>query len=324
MLSLPTFVLITPARNEAQFIELTLKSVVAQTVRPVKWIIVSDGSTDGTDDIVNKYAAEHPWIELVRMPERRERHFAGKVHAFNAGYARVRDLQCEMVGSLDGDISFDEDYFSFLLQMLAEDRELGLVGTPFKGSSSPTYDYRFVSIAHVSGACQLFRRECFEEIGGYVPVKGGGVDHIAAIAARMKGWKTRTFTEKVCLHHRGIGTAERGTLMARFRTGVQDYALGGHPLWELFRTVYQMTKRPFVAGGLVLGAGYVWAMVRREEKPISRQMVAFRRREQMRRLRQVLTVNSVSLYSHFAPHSCSIRTSRSWAIRVPPDNGRPS
>ena len=303
MLSLPTFVLITPARNEAQFIELTLKSVVAQTVRPAKWIIVSDGSTDGTDDIVNKYAAEHPWIELVRMPERRERHFAGKVHAFNAGYARVRDLQCEMVGSLDGDISFDEDYFSFLLQMLAEDPELGLVGTPFKGSSSPTYDYRFVSIEHVSGACQLFRRECFEEIGGYVPVKGGGVDHIAVIAARMKGWKTRTFTEKVCLHHRGIGTAERGTLMARFRTGAQDYALGGHPIWELFRTVYQMTKRPFAAGGLVLGAGYVWAMVRREEKPISREMVAFRRREQMRRLRQFLTGNSVSPQSHFAPYS---------------------
>lgn len=303
MLSLPTFVLITPARNEAQFIELTLKSVVAQTVRPAKWIIVSDGSTDGTDDIVNKYAAEHPWIELVRMPERRERHFAGKVHAFNAGYARVRDLQCEMVGSLDGDISFDEDYFSFLLQMLAEDRELGLVGTPFKGSSSPTYDYRFVSIEHVSGACQLFRRECFEEIGGYVPVKGGGVDHIAVIAARMKGWKTRTFTEKVCLHHRGIGTAERGTLMARFRTGAQDYALGGHPIWELFRTVYQMTKRPFAVGGLVLGAGYVWAMIRREEKPISREMVAFRRREQMRRLRQFLTGNSVSPQSHFAPYS---------------------
>lgn len=303
MLSLPTFVLITPARNEAQFIELTLKSVVAQTVRPAKWIIVSDGSTDGTDDIVNKYAAEHPWIELVRMPERRERHFAGKVHAFNAGYARVRDLQCEMVGSLDGDISFDEDYFSFLLQMLAEDRELGLVGTPFKGSSSPTYDYRFVSIEHVSGACQLFRRECFEEIGGYVPVKGGGVDHIAVIAARMKGWKTRTFTEKVCLHHRGIGTAERGTLMVRFRTGAQDYALGGHPIWELFRTVYQMTKRPFAVGGLVLGAGYVWAMIRREEKPISREMVAFRRREQMRRLRQFLTGNSVSPQSHFAPYS---------------------
>ncbi len=300
---LPSYVLVTPARNEAQFIELTIKSVVAQTIRPLKWAIVSDGSTDGTDDIVNKYAAEHPWIELVRMPERRERNFAAKVHAFNAGRARMKDLEYEMIGSLDGDISVDEDYFSFLLQMLAEDPELGLVGTPFKGSSSPTYDYRFVSIEHVSGACQLFRRECFEEIGGYVPVKGGGVDHIAVIAARMKGWKTRTFTEKVCLHHRGIGTAERGTLMARFRTGVQDYALGGHPIWELFRTVYQMTKTPIVAGGLVLAAGYVCAMVRHREKPISREMVAFRRREQMQRLRQFLAGNSASPQSHFAPYS---------------------
>ena len=112
MLKLPTYVLITPARNEAQFIELTIKSVVSQTVRPLKWVIVSDGSTDGTDDIVSKYAAEHPWIELVRMPERSERHFAGKVHAFNAGYARVKHLKYEVIGSLDGDISFDERFFS--------------------------------------------------------------------------------------------------------------------------------------------------------------------------------------------------------------------
>jgi GT2 family glycosyltransferase len=284
-----TYVLITPARNEAKFIELTIKSVVGQTFRPAKWIIVSDGSTDGTDDIVSKYADEHRWIELVRMPERSERHFAGKVHAFNAGYAMVKDLKYDMIGSLDGDISVDEDHFSFLLSKLAEDPKLGLVGTPFKGRS--TYDYRFVSIEHVSGACQLFRRECFEEIGGYVPVKQGGVDHIAVITARMKGWKTRTFTDKVCLHHREIGSAEHSALVARFRCGALDYALGGHPVWELFRTVYQMTKRPFVVGGLMLLAGYVWAIVRRVERPVSRELVEFRRREQMRRLRKFLTDN---------------------------------
>jgi glycosyltransferase involved in cell wall biosynthesis len=303
MLTLPTFVLITPARNEAQFIELTLKSVMAQTVRPLKWVVVSDGSTDGTDDIVNKYVAGHPWIKLVRMPERRERHFAGKVHAFNAGSLEVKDLKYDVIGSLDGDISFEEDYFSFLLRKLAEDPRLGLVGTPFKDSSTPTYDYRFVSIEHVSGACQLFRRECFEQIGGYVPVKGGGVDHIAVITARMKGWKPRTFTGKVCLHHRAIGTAERGRLMARFRAGAQDYALGGHPIWELFRTVYQMTKKPFVVGGLVLATGYAWAMVRRAERPVSQQLVTFRRREQMRRLRKFLTGKSSSPQSHLAASS---------------------
>jgi poly-beta-1,6-N-acetyl-D-glucosamine synthase len=288
MLNLPSYVLITPARNEAQFIELTITSVVAQTVRPAKWVIVSDGSTDGMDAIVSKYAAENPWIELVQMPKRDERHFAGKVHAFNAGYARIKDVKYQMIGSLDGDISFEKDYFSFLLGKFAEDPKLGLVGTPFKDESSGIYDYRFVSIEHVSGACQLFRRECFEDIGGYVPVKGGGVDHIAVITSRMKGWKTRTFTEKVCLHHRKMGSAQRGALMARYKVGALDYALGSHPIWECFRTIYQMTKRPFVLGGLMLGAGYFGALVRHEERPVSDELVAFRRREQMERLSKFL------------------------------------
>lgn len=286
MLKLLNYVLITPARNEAQFIELTIQSVVKQTVPPIKWVIVSDGSTDGTDEIVRKYANEHPWIELVRMPLRRERHFAGKVHAFNAGYARVQDLDYEVLGSLDADVSFDQDYFSYLLPKLAEDRTLGLVGTPFKEGTNPTYDYRFVSIEHVSGACQLFRRECFEQIGGYVPVKGGCIDHIAVISARMKGWKTRTFTEKVCLHHRQMGTAQNSVLMARFRNGRKDYVIGNHPMWELCRAAYQMTKKPMVLGGLMLVSGYVWALIRRVERPVSPELVAFYRREQMQRLRR--------------------------------------
>jgi biofilm PGA synthesis N-glycosyltransferase PgaC len=287
MTTLPTYVLITPARNEAEFIELTLKSVVSQTVKPLKWVIVSDGSTDGTDEIVGRYAVSHPWIELVRMPERRERHFAGKVHAFNAGFAQVKDLDWDAVGSLDADISFDEEFFSFLLGKLAENSELGLVGAPFKDSSM--YDYRFVSIEHVSGACQLFRRACFTEIGGYVPVKSGGIDHVAVITARMKGWKTRTFTEKICLHHRKIGTAERGALAAKYRVGALDYALGGHPMWEVFRTVYQMSKKPYIIGGLMLLAGYVISSIRRAERPVSKELIEFRRREQMVRLRKFLT-----------------------------------
>jgi len=289
MMKLPSYVLITPARNEAAFIERTLQSVVAQTVPPAKWVIVSDGSTDGTDEIVKRYAAKFSWIELLRMPERKERHFAGKVLAFNAGNARVQDVPYEAIVSLDGDISFDEGYFEFLLGKLAGDRQLGLVGTPFQDSQHRTYDYRFVSIEHVSGACQVFRRECFEEIGGYVPVKGGGIDHIAVITARMKGWKTRTFPEKTCTHHRAMGTAQRGRVMARFRFGMQDYALGGHPLWEVFRTFYQMTSPPWILGGLMVGCGYFWAMIRREPRPVSAELVAFRRREQMQRLKRFLT-----------------------------------
>ena len=283
---LSPYVVITPARNEAQFIELTIQSMLKQTVLPLKWVIVSDGSTDGTDEIVKKYTGEHPWIELVRMPERQERSFAGKVHAFNAGLSRVRDMPYAAISSMDADITFDEGYFAFLLGQLAGDSGLGLVGTPFRDVLTGSYDYRFVSIEHVSGACQLFRRECFDEIGGYTPIKGGGIDHIAVISARMKGWKTRTFAEKVCIHHRHMGTAQHGVWKARFNNGIKDYVLGGHPLWELCRTAYQLTRQPVITGGLALLSGYAWALLKGAERPIPREMVAFRRREEMGRLRK--------------------------------------
>lgn len=284
---LPAYALITPARNEEQFIELTIKSVVTQTVRPLKWVIVSDGSTDRTDEIVKRYVAEHPWIELLRMPERCERHFAGKAHSFNAGYAAVRDLPYEVIGSLDGDLSFDETYFAFLLQRLAENPALGLVGTPFQERSGEMYDYRFSSVANVSGACQLFRRACFEAIGGYVPLTEGGIDHVAQVTARMKGWKTRTFTEKVTHHHRKMGTGRNRRWKVPFKQGIKDYVLGNHPVWELFRTMYQMAHRPLVIGGFLLGAGYCWALLRGYEAPLSRETREFIRLEQLGRLRSL-------------------------------------
>jgi glycosyltransferase involved in cell wall biosynthesis len=280
-----SYVLITPARNEAEFIELTIRSVIAQTVRPLKWVIVSDGSTDGTDDIVRKHQADHSWIELVRMGERVDRHFAGKVHAFNAGYRVIQDLNYDAIGNVDADTSYDSEYFAFLLGKLSADPGLGVVGTAFRDASQFTYDYRFVNIEHVSGPCQLFRRGCFEDIGGYVPIRGGGIDHIAVVTARMKGWRTKTFAEKVYTQHRDMGVSQNGTLMSRFKYGGKDYALGNHPLWELARTAYQMTQRPLVLGGLMIGAGYVWSLTRRAERPVTPDFVAFQRREQMSRLR---------------------------------------
>ncbi len=278
------YVLITPARNEAEFIGETIKCMVKQTVLPVKWVIVSDGSTDGTDDIVKKYVSEQRWIELIRMPEREERHFAGKVDAFNAGYAKVKNLNYDVIGSLDADITFEEDYMSFLLGRFAENPELGVAGTPFVEGSFQ-YNYAYVNIEHVSGACQLFRRTCFEEVGGYIPIRGGGIDWVAVTTARMKGWETRTFVEKKCFHHRKIGTGKSGLLVSRLRVGQQDYYLGGHPLWEIFRSLYQMRFRPYIMGGLLVLTGYVWAFFKGVDRPIPEELVSFRRREQMQRLR---------------------------------------
>jgi poly-beta-1,6-N-acetyl-D-glucosamine synthase len=286
---LPSYVLVTPARNEAHFIESTIQSVVAQTVRPLKWVIVSDGSTDGTDEIVSSYAAIQPWIELLRMPERKERHFAGKAYAFKAGKAQVDSLQYDVIASLDADITFDPGYFEYLLGKLSADPLLGVVGTPYVEKTGESFDYKFTNIDHVSGACQVFRHECYDAIGGYVPVKVGTIDCIAVITARMKGWKTRTFTDKVSHHHRKTGTAQRGPLKANYYTGVMDYAMGNHPLWQLFRVVYQMSLKPYIIRGLALGAGFLVASLRHGERPVSDEFVAFHRREQMERLKSKIS-----------------------------------
>lgn len=282
------YVLITPARNEEAYIERTIKSVVAQTVLPTKWIIVSDGSTDRTDDIVKKYLEENAWIELLRMPEQRDRQFAAKVNCFNAGYSKLKNLQYDVIGNLDADISFDEGYIEFLLEKFRQISELGVAGTPFVEDGYSSVDDSFEGETHVAGGCQLFRRECYEDIGGYVPHKSGGIDWIAVTTARMKGWKTCSFRGKTFHHHRRLGTAESHSLGSFFRYGMKDYYLGGHPLWELFRFMYQMTRKPLIIGGVALISGYSLALLRRMARPVSPDLIKFHRQEQMKKLKTIL------------------------------------
>ena len=287
--TLPAYVLITPSRNEEAFIEKTIESVTHQTVLPARWVIVNDGSTDSTGAIAERYAAEHDWIEVVNRPVRKERNFAAKVHAFNAGLERLKDINYEIIGNLDSDVVLDPDHFEFLLTKFKQDPRLGVAGTAFReegGYSSATDS--FEGQTYVSGQCQMFRRECFEEIGGYFANKAGGIDWIAVTTARMKGWKTRSFKEKLFFHHRPLGTAGRSVLAASFSYGQKDYFLGGHPLWELFRVSYRMTKRPYIADGVALGLGYGLAALRRLERPVSKELMAFHRREQMRKLKAIL------------------------------------
>ena len=250
---------------------------------------MNDGSTDATGSVVEKSAAHQNWIELVNRPVRRERNFAAKVHAFNAGLAKLEDVPYEIIGNLDADVALDEDHFEFLLDKFRENSRLGVAGTIFKeegGYSSETDSFEGQN--HVSGQCQLFRRECFGEIGGYFANKAGGIDWIAVTTARMMGWKTRSFREKSFFHHRHLGTAERSVLASTFSYGQKDYYLGGHPLWELFRATYRLTKRPYLLDGFALGLGYGWAMLRRVKRPVSNELIAFHRKEQMRKLTAVL------------------------------------
>jgi glycosyltransferase involved in cell wall biosynthesis len=284
------YVLITPAHNEEAFIEKTLASMVAQTVPPERWVIVDDGSMDHTAEIVQEYAKRYPWIELVRRHQRQDRNFASKAHAVNAGLERVQSLDFEIIGNLDADVSFEPNYMEFLMRKFREDPYLSVAGTPF--TQDGNYDSRrdsFEGENYVAGPCQLFRRNCFQDIGGYVPNRAGGVDWIAVMTARMKGWKVRSFAEKRFHHHRSMGTAGRGVLRALFSYGEKDYYLGGSPGWQLFRVAYRMTKKPVLLGGIALLMGYVWAALRRVNRVVSPELMRFHRHEQMKKLRAIFS-----------------------------------
>jgi glycosyltransferase involved in cell wall biosynthesis len=282
------YVLITPARNEEAFIEKTIESVAKQTILPLKWVIVNDGSTDDTGNKVRRFLGKYPWIELIEFPVRKERNFAAKVFAFNAGQESVKNLDYEVIANLDADTSFDADHFEFLLNEFRKNPCLGVAGTIFKEDGYSSETDSFEGENHVSGQCQLFRRQCFEEIGGYRPNKAGGIDWMAVTSARMMGWQTRSFREKWFFHHRKLGTAERGRLKSSFSYGEKDYYLGGHPVWEALRVAFRMTRKPYLIDGAALGSGFLWAFLSRQKRAVSKELMKFHRKEQMQKLKAIL------------------------------------
>lgn len=284
------YVIVTAARNEEAVLRWTAESVVAQTRLPERWVIVDDGSTDSTAALAGDFAARFPWIRLIRRPPRVERSFAGKAYAVRAGIDAMDGVEFDVLVNLDADVSFEPDYMAFLLGKLEADPRLGIVGTPFTQAGG--YDSvkdSFEGQHYVAGPCQVFRYSCFQEIGGYIANPAGGVDWVAVMTARMKGWSVTAFADKRFHHHRAMGTAERSDVAALFSYGEKDYYLGGSPLWQLFRAAYRMMKPPRVVGGLALLGGYLWAAVRRLDRPVSDELVRFHRREQMQKLRAVVS-----------------------------------
>jgi poly-beta-1,6-N-acetyl-D-glucosamine synthase len=284
------YVLITPARNEGRFIENTIRSVAGQTVLPTRWVIVNDGSVDDTAIIAARYAAQYDWISFVDLPPRATRNFAAKVYAFRAGQEKLAGIDYDVIGNLDADVTLDPDHFAFLMSRFQQDPDLGVAGTVFReedGYNSETDSFEGQN--YVSGQCQIFRRECFEAIGGYVPSKAGGIDWIAVTTARMMGWKTRSYREKSFFHHRPLGTAEHGRIRKSFAYGKKDFYLGGHPLWEVLRCAYQLHKRPYLIGGVALFAGYFSAALHSERRVVSQDLLRFHRREQMMKLKSIFS-----------------------------------
>ena len=282
------YVLITSARNEESFIAKTIDSVTAQTQLPEHWVIIDDGSTDSTAEIVEDYASRHSWISLIRRAHRPSRHFSGKARAVNAGFKFLGPMQFDIVGNLDADVSFDPELMEFLMQKFSADPQLGIAGVPYLEGDFDSARDSFEGENFVAGQVQLFRRRCFEEIGGYAKSRAGGVDWIAVMTARMKGWKVRSFAEKRFIHHRTMSTAERGLLAAYFSYGQKDYYLGGSPSWEIFRVAFRAMKKPFLIGAIAMGFGYCQAALTRMERPVSQELLRFHRNNQLKKLKKIL------------------------------------
>jgi poly-beta-1,6-N-acetyl-D-glucosamine synthase len=283
------YVLVTAARNEKDFIELTIKSVIAQTVRPLMWVIVSDRSIDGTDEIICGYAERYPFVRFVRNDNPRERNTAAKVHAINLGIKALGQTEYAYLGNLDADISFGESYFETLLRHFDSDRRLGIIGgrifhTDNRGRA---LEYN-TSTESVAGAIQFFRRECFYQIGGYQPVAGGMEDGIAEITARYHGWKTRSFKGLPVLHHRELGVMGRSVYKARFSNGLTEYVVGFSFAYHLTRALSRVFERPYFIGAILVLSGYMWGLLSRPPKVLPYAIVRFLRREQMQRLLSLL------------------------------------
>lgn len=286
-----SYVLITPARNEEAYIEATIKAVIGQTILPMKWIIVSDGSTDRTEAIVQSYSRAYDFIELVTAAGLNQRSFGSKALAFKAGYERLGGVPYDFVGNTDADVSFDSDYYRYVLEEFEKQPNLGIAGGIIIELVNGTYVAQNISLNSVAGAVQLFRRQCYEDIGGYLPLKHGGIDAAAEIMARFKGWDVRTFPEVKVRHLRRVGT-EKGSLLAtRFHHGTRDYLLGYHPLFYLMMNLYRLMDRPFILHSLLRMCGYCWGKIRRMERTVPDEFVDYLRKEQMMRVRSLFIRN---------------------------------
>ena len=282
------YVLITAARNEESYIEKTVRSVIAQTVLPKKWVIVSDGSTDRTDEIVKRYADAHDLILLLHKPADQERNYGSKARALKLAYDQLTNLSYDFVGNLDADVSFDATYYESVLKKLDENERLGLAGGIRFDLCNGQFRRVYCARNSVGGPFQLFRRECYEKIGGYRPLRFGTVDSVAETMVRMHGWEVESFPEFKVYHYRCTGTAHGGIVKARFKVGAQNYSIGYHALFQIMRCVSRLFRYPLVIGSLSELVGYFWTSLKMHEREVPDDFVRYLRSEQLGRLRSVL------------------------------------
>lgn len=283
---MPTqFVLLTAAKNEEQYISYAIQSVVRQTIQPMAWFIVDDGSTDKTAHIVHGYSKDYPFIHLISRESGEKRSFGAQYRAINMAYQYAQNLSFDFIGVQDADIELArEDYYEQVISAFSRDVHLGVAG----GYIFERKDGRWLprlgnSPEAVAGGIQMFRRSCFEQIKGYLPLLFGGEDWLAQIDAKRAGWAVYALPDLPAYHYRSTSSAD-GKLKGLFRLGMMDASFGSHPIFELFKCARRVVESPFFIGTAIRFLGYLWWNMSRRSPLLSAEKVSFLRNEQMSKL----------------------------------------
>lgn len=276
------YILITPARDEEDYLERTIQSVVEQNIRPTQWILMNDGSRDRTGEIMDRYAQRYPWMTVCHRNDRGFRNSAGgEIDAFYDGFSRIACSDWNFVVKLDGDLSFAPDYFAKCLTEFAKDPRLGISGGGIYHELNGEVVLEKSPQFHVRGATKIYRRECWDDIGGLM--RAPGWDTVDELKANMLGWKTRSFLEFQLLHHRYTGAAD-GAWKNAIKDGRANYITGYHPLFMLVKCAVRSTKYPYMVGSVGLMLGFLKGYWQHIPQVQDRRLIRYTRNQQLRRL----------------------------------------
>lgn len=292
------YIVISPVRDEAAHLEKTIESMLQQTVRPTQWILVDDGSCDSTSDIIDKWAAVEPWIVAVHRCDDRETLLnvpvvvknssraqrateAKEIYAFYDGFTKISAWDWQYLVKLDGDLGFCQDYFERCFREFEADQTLGIGGGTVRDVVNGQLEVEKSPRFHVRGATKIYRRSCWQSIGGVL--RAAGWDTLDEVKANMLGWTTRTFDSVHLVHYRPTGAAN-GSWRNSMKNGLWSYICGYHPLFMLARCVNCMFQKPQLIGSVGLFAGFVSGYVNGIPRVRDESLIRYLRQQQLRRL----------------------------------------
>lgn len=276
------YVVVTPVRDEERHIEKTILSMLTQTILPDEWIIVNDGSTDGTGAIINRYARQHSWIKALHREDRGFRKAGGGVvEAFDAGCGALASSEWDFLVKFDGDLSFDPDYFEKCFKYFSAEPTLGIGGGEVYHNINSSLVLEKNPRFHVRGATKIYRKACWDALGGLIQAPGW--DTLDEVKANMLGWTTHSFADLKLIHHKYTGSAD-GTWGGWVKNGRANYISGYHPFFMAVKCMKRIFEKPYFISAFGLFYGFITGYLRHVQQVPDPALIRYLRNQQMNKL----------------------------------------